>query len=580
MKLKRLVVGKYKNLQSLQIDFSPGEGLSILVGNNGSGKSNILEVISGIFHDLFQAKNKRKISCDYSLEYVLTDVSCKLEQKQGTLRCYAPKRIAKNRFISSYAPNNVIGLYSGEEDRLWTSFYEVYYKTYIRRIFAHEPPTRMRLVFVNKYYWNVALLTLLLSDNDTLKPFIEKDLGIKEVSTIKMTFDFTHFHEANDLLKSFIDKINPKHEAKHGYSLADLKKRITRETHRNELGKEIVEHVGVNDLTTFRLLAQACMPKYKKIISEIVITVNRNVTVERLSEGEKKLILVKTVLEILSDEKTLVLMDEPDAHLHEGRKAALVDMMREYPNRQIAIATHSPVIAQLAREEELIMIESLEGNASLISDEKIGKIKRLTGTAWDVVGQTMMFKSSNPLVVFEGKTDVKYVKRALELLRPIKPEYKAISVDMLNANGAGNIKSFVENLKELIDTSKKVIIFFDRDNAGKDGASSVTGLSKSDERIVHYNDIVQKNLIVSFIPYKKGISGGDFLIEDYFSWDDTLKTIFDELIPENKHPIKNLPNLSARMKDEIEKKLNEFQYEDFEGFIPLLDKIKTLSQKA
>ena len=53
-----------------------------------------------------------------------------------------------------------------------------------------------------------------------------------------------------------------------------------------------------------------------------------------MSEGEKKLILVKTVLEILSDEKTLVLMDEPDAHLHEGRKPALCNMMREYPNRQ------------------------------------------------------------------------------------------------------------------------------------------------------------------------------------------------------------------------------------------------------
>ena len=63
-----------------------------------------------------------------------------------------------------------------------------------------------------------------------------------------------------------------------------------------------------------------------------------------MSEGEKKLILVKTVLEILSDEKTLVLMDEPDAHLHEGRKPALCNMMREYPNRQIVIATHSPIM--------------------------------------------------------------------------------------------------------------------------------------------------------------------------------------------------------------------------------------------
>lgn len=73
------------------------------------------------------------------------------------------------------------------------------------------------------------------------------------------------------------------------------------------------------------------------IDESIIIQIDDDITVEQLSEGEKKLILVKTVLEILSDEKTLVLMDEPDAHLHEGRKPALCNMMREYPNRQIVI---------------------------------------------------------------------------------------------------------------------------------------------------------------------------------------------------------------------------------------------------
>lgn len=385
MKLKRLVVGKYKNLQSLQIDFSPGEGLSILVGNNGSGKSNILEVISGIFHDLFQAKNKRKISCDYSLEYVLNDVNCKLEQKNGNLRCYAPKRIARNRFVSTHAPNNVIGLYSGEENRLWTSFYEVYYKTYMRRIFAHEPQARMRLVFVNKYYWNVALLTLLLSDNDTLKPFVEKDLGIKEVSTIELAFDFKHFHEANDLLQSFVNRINPKHEPKQRLSLADFKMRITRETHRDELGKAIVGHVDVNDLETFRLLSQAYMPKYKKIITKIAITVNDGVTVEQLSEGEKKLILVKTVLEILSDERTLVLLDEPDAHLHELRKEQLYSILSEYENRQFVIASHSPILIDIAREEQVVMLKvDKSGNARIYATKKMAAIRELTGRRMNV----------------------------------------------------------------------------------------------------------------------------------------------------------------------------------------------------
>ena len=49
MKLKKLQIRKYKNLIDFTVDFESGKGLSILIGNNGSGKSNVLEAISGIF---------------------------------------------------------------------------------------------------------------------------------------------------------------------------------------------------------------------------------------------------------------------------------------------------------------------------------------------------------------------------------------------------------------------------------------------------------------------------------------------------------------------------------------------------
>lgn len=66
MKLKSVYIEKYKNLSPLTIDFELGNGLTMLVGNNGSGKSNVLEAISGIFHDLFKGKDSRKIKCDSS----------------------------------------------------------------------------------------------------------------------------------------------------------------------------------------------------------------------------------------------------------------------------------------------------------------------------------------------------------------------------------------------------------------------------------------------------------------------------------------------------------------------------------
>ena len=92
------------------INFESGNGLTMLVGNNGSGKSNVLEAISGIFHDLFKGKDSRKIKCDYKLQYTLNEINCVIEQTNGFLRCYGPKFKRREYFIEENAPHNIIGL--------------------------------------------------------------------------------------------------------------------------------------------------------------------------------------------------------------------------------------------------------------------------------------------------------------------------------------------------------------------------------------------------------------------------------------------------------------------------------------
>lgn len=189
--------------------------------------------------------------------------------------------------------------------------------------------------------------------------------------------------------------------------------------------------------------------------------------------------------------KTLVLMDEPDAHLHEGRKPALCNMMREYPNRQIVIATHSPIMAQIANEKELLMLELENGKSTILTDEKIEKIKKLSGTSWDVIGQGMMLRSSRPLVVFEGKTDVMYVKRALEMLKSRVTDYASLNVDFLNANGAGNVKSFIDNLKAFVPDSKKIVVFF----VSLEWAKQIfTTLEKSRNVIMHSGELGERDI--------------------------------------------------------------------------------------
>ena len=48
MKIKTLYIKSFANIQEETFDFGNSEGLTLLIGNNGSGKSSLLECISGI----------------------------------------------------------------------------------------------------------------------------------------------------------------------------------------------------------------------------------------------------------------------------------------------------------------------------------------------------------------------------------------------------------------------------------------------------------------------------------------------------------------------------------------------------
>ena len=604
MKLKKLQIKKYKNLIDFTVDFESGKGLSILIGNNGSGKSNVLEAISGIFVNAYSAKAIHKFV--YSLTYEIKGKEVKLEQTIYRCQYYVDGKViaVKELALRGLLPTNVIALYSGEDKRWWHNYYEPFYLKFTRDINAGTSNTLSpKMYYINKYYWDIALLSLVYSTAEDDKQFLRETIGRDTVDNILLFYaQNVERHCKSELLKSFLQSVNLFSEHSKGsegepiYLYAMTKENIF-DTYGVQVFEDFAavknfymfvdakflnnkpEEFNYYEKQLFDYFVQAYMPKDKKVIKNIELIYN-GFSAKDLSEGEKKLILIRSVLSFVADENSLILFDEPDANIHEGRKQQLYNLFSEYCkfDRQMIVATHSPILAQLANEKELLMLELDEGKSTILTDEKIEKIKKLSGTSWDVIGQGMMLRSSRPLVVFEGKTDVMYVKRAFEMLKSRSDDYATLNVDFLNANGAGNVKSFIDNLKSFVPDSKKIIIFFDRDNAGKDGARAVTGISKDDERVAHYQDIVQDNITTSFIPYKDGVTEGDFLIEDYFSWDDTIKAIVEDVIPDRKHPIKMLPNLPEKIKKELEKRINRFTSDEFRGFIPLLDKIVELTK--
>ena len=71
-RLQYLKIENYKNIKRIEFDFSNKDGITVLIGNNGCGKSNILEALSSIFAGLYQNR-LHKPDFDYIIRYSINN---------------------------------------------------------------------------------------------------------------------------------------------------------------------------------------------------------------------------------------------------------------------------------------------------------------------------------------------------------------------------------------------------------------------------------------------------------------------------------------------------------------------------
>ena len=76
MRLEKLRIPVYRNLRDFEIDFDERQPTTVLIGRNGTGKSNLFEAIVEIFRDL---ELGRAPSFAYTLDYVCREQKIKLD---------------------------------------------------------------------------------------------------------------------------------------------------------------------------------------------------------------------------------------------------------------------------------------------------------------------------------------------------------------------------------------------------------------------------------------------------------------------------------------------------------------------
>ena len=84
------------------------------------------------------------------------------------------------------------------------------------------------------------------------------------------------------------------------------------------------------------------------------------IEMERLSAGEKQILLLLFTLFLMEDKPTVLLLDEPEISLHIEWQDQLISLMHDLnPNCQIIMTTHSPNIFADGWEDKLVFISDL-----------------------------------------------------------------------------------------------------------------------------------------------------------------------------------------------------------------------------
>ena len=553
MKIKSLkIVDKaYKNLD-INLDNNTSS-IMAFIGNNGSGKSNVLEAISIIFKYLYQRKDK-EIPFDFSLTYEIGGGKLVEITKSRTTVITKINGVQKSDPYNDL-PKQVVAIYSGEEDRLWRNHYEPMYNDFISKINKGSQAEIPKMLYLNKFYWPISLLCLLLNRSNNLEDkFCENILGINKVHAVKFEFNKNIYQDyPNNNVLQFISTIDAK-DAKDEYTLDELQEKI--------------KNYDINEV--FKYLYIAFIPKYKKILQNITIEYNNNLNIEDFSEGEKKMILVKAALEFAAQEDSLFILDEPDAHIHLSNKIQIKKVLEEYEqNRQVIITTHSPTLTKAIPKEGIYCLE--KGKVKEFKD--IEEVTKYLADKEDIY--KLLFSKLNILIV-EGKTDDKYIKKAIELY---KDDYPNLDFQTLRVGGTDE-----ENIKNLIDTitlkeEQKIVVLVDRDDAGHNVYKRMFNNNKDRKDIS--SEEYKDNIYFLMLPLKNNSKGKNFVIEDYFSKEDIKKMSIEAIEQhiETSESFGSFPRIGEKLKKE---KLPEFcdsnncTKQSMEGFKVLLTELNKI----
>ena len=377
----------FKNLSDFVIDFDEESPTTVLVGRNGTGKSNILEALTVIFRDLDLELSNPQFK--YELQYTCRGLQITVDgdpdrtskKIQVTVDGETISGKAFNENKRTYLPSYVFGYYSGPSNRMQEHFLkhqEQFYTELIGGSSADQLPLRP-LFFAQHIHSQFVLLAFFLEQDKEVLRFLNDHLGITGLDSVLFVMKKPpwtsregdeRFWRARGVVASLLDRL-------YRHSLAPMRHRWRvplgfRKT--TELEHLYLYLPGTESLQELKLGYATQQDFFKALestyISELIREVRTRVrarcsgaplTFRELSEGEQQLLMVLGLLRFTREDESLFLLDEPDTHLNPTWSVQYLQFLKEHrrpgPEWAVITATHDPlVVSGLTRQQVRVML--------------------------------------------------------------------------------------------------------------------------------------------------------------------------------------------------------------------------------
>lgn len=402
-----LWIGSFKNLKNYSVHFDPERAIDIVLGWNGTGKSNLFEALIVIFRDLQMSKGKTPgTPFAYRISYEIGGRKVEVSWTPGSRRPISAKASAvgdpggRMTAISRDEiplPRFVFGYYSGPTNRLADHFLPLDREHYHRLVdsTSEDPAEMLRLLDERRFFCaaihhaKYVMLGYFHEDDELISAFLRERLRItgfgaavfviRKPSWARPGEDANTFWGATGVVRHFLERLRR-------ISLAPLRIHATIDDGYRQTREEQL-HFLIPDAAHLRLLADEYpdartfflaleSADFSQMVREVKVSVivdgeehvETPITFREMSEGEQQLLTVLGLLRFTRSHDSLVLLDEPDTHLNPHWSVDYLDLLgrimddggQDLGTSQILMSTHDPLVIVAQDKEQIHLLRRVE----------------------------------------------------------------------------------------------------------------------------------------------------------------------------------------------------------------------------